>query len=176
MAHLYSVDVETTGLDPKTCSIVSIGAVDLQNNDNVFYQECRVFDGAEIAEQALKINGFSMEEVLDLNKQTEAEAIFKFFNWLKESPIMVAHNAAFDSSFIRQAALRAGAKNPFSFRTIDIHSLAYMGMLQKSLIIPKSLSLNAALEAFGFDKEPTPHNALTGAKCNTRLFNQIRRS
>ena len=37
----------------------------------------------------------------------------------------------------------------------------------------KSLSLNTCLKIFGLPREPDPHNALTGAKCNVALFNSV---
>lgn len=172
MNKLYAVDVETTGLDPKTSSIVSIGAVDIEVPERTFYIECSVWTGAEIYEGALKINGFTLEQVTT-NPVTEAEAIRKFFEWLEESPIMVAHNSGFDRGFIKCAAERAGVKDPFSFRTIDIHSIVYMHLLRLGKEIPSRLSLNECLQSFGLDKEPEPHIALTGAKCNQMLFKKV---
>ena len=45
------IDVETTGLDPKKYSIVSIGAVDFKKPMRTFYEECRIWDGAEVSEE-----------------------------------------------------------------------------------------------------------------------------
>ena len=42
------VDVETTGVDARKNSIVSIGAVDFENQKNQFYGECKIWEGAEI--------------------------------------------------------------------------------------------------------------------------------
>ena len=75
------VDVETTGVDSKKNSIVSIGAIDFSNPQNQFYQECRVWEGAEIAQQALYINGFTKEQITDKNKPTLKEAIESFIKW-----------------------------------------------------------------------------------------------
>jgi hypothetical protein len=33
--------------------------------------------------------------------------------------------------------------------------------------------LNACLEYFGLDREPDPHNALTGALCNASIYRKI---
>lgn len=176
MNKLFAVDVETTGLDPKVNSIVSIGAVDIEVPERSFYKECRPFEGAIIEDAALHVNGFTRE---DFEKQLldEAMLINHFFDWLDQqegTPIMVAHNSAFDKSFIAEAANRAGFKNPFSFRTIDIHSIVYMHLLRThGRVDVKSLSLNECLKSFGLDKEPDPHNALTGAKCNQQLFKKV---
>lgn len=172
MNRIYAVDVETTGLDPAIASIVSIGAVNIGDPEDTFYIECRAWEGADISDVALKINGFTREQIAG-QALNEAEAIQKFFDWLQDSPIMMAHNAGFDRSFVEHAAKRAGMKNPFSFRTIDIHSIVYLHMQRKRHKIPARLSLNECLQYFGHEKEPDPHNALTGAKCNQIIYRSV---
>ena len=86
------VDVETTGLNPKENSIVSIGAVDLSDPKRQFYIENRIWNGAAIYlgngllgyQPALSINGFSLEEINDGKKPALDEAMMKFINWAKE--------------------------------------------------------------------------------------------
>ena len=175
MKKLIAVDVETSGLDPKESSLLSIGAVDIANPGNTFYVECRAWEGAYISSTALKINGFTEEQIQSFDK-SESEAIASFFDWLNqfpEKPMMVAHNASFDRDFIAEAAKRAELKTPFDFRTIDIHSITFMNMLCRRSTIPGRLGLNQCLEHFGLPKEPTPHNALTGAQCNADILMKI---
>lgn len=172
MKTYYAIDVETTGLDPKESSIVSIGAVDIETDDT-FYEECQAWDGAYISKTALKINGFDESDITDETKVTEAQMIENFFDWLREKPMMIAHNAAFDRDFVQAAADRAGLKNPLGFRTIDIHAITQVEMLKVHATIPGVLGLNQCLKYFHMPAEPTPHNALTGAKCNAAIFNQI---
>ena len=57
------VDVETTGIDSQKHSIASVGALDFGEPQSQFYQECRIWEGAEVTLQALKVNGFSEEEL-----------------------------------------------------------------------------------------------------------------
>lgn len=173
MKNLYAVDVETTGTDARRHSLLSVGVVSLEDPTKTFYEECRIWDGASIEKEALDVNGFTGLEAIDPNKQSEAELVSKLREWLGPSPIMVAHNAAFDRDFIGEAFKRAGGYTPFSFRTIDIHSIVYMHLLRTKKDIPKSLSLNNCLKAFGLPAEPNPHNALTGAQCNVALLNSV---
>ena len=170
--NYYAIDVETSGLDPKESSLLSIGAVDMETGDT-FYEECQAWDGAYISKTALKINGFDEEDIYDESKMTEAAMIDAFFDWLREKPMMIAHNAAFDRDFIAAAADRAGIKNPMSFRTIDIHSIVQVKMIKNKWKVPTNLSLNECLKYLHMPKEPTPHNALTGAKCNAAIFKKI---
>jgi len=60
---MIALDVETTGLDPKTCSIVSLGAVDTDNPENQFYDECGAWEGAHLSDEALALPGFRREEL-----------------------------------------------------------------------------------------------------------------
>jgi len=170
--NYYAIDVETTGLNPQESSLASIGAVDIETGDT-FYEECQAWDGAYISSTALKINGFTEENLSDESKLTEALLVIKFLDWLREKPMMIAHNAAFDRDFIAAAAERAGAKNPLSFRTIDIHAITQIEMLKCKYDVPTVLGLNKCLNYFHLPSEPTPHNALTGARCNADIFNII---
>ena len=175
MKNLYAVDVETTGTDAQKHSILSVGVVSLSDPTQYFYGECRIWDGARIEQEALAVNGFSALEAIDPNKQSESDLVKELYKWLPEKSglIMVAHNAAFDRDFIREAFNRAEGYTPFSFRTIDVHSIVYMHLLRNKKDIPKNLSLNNCLKAFGLPPEPNPHNALTGAQCNVALFNSV---
>lgn len=167
---IISVDVETTGVDAEKNSIVSIGAVDTGNPENTFYMECNVWDGAEINDTALRVNGFERVDIIENpDKVSEAEAIKEFFRWCRKvhhKPMMLGHNVHFDHGFVNAAADRAGAISPFNFRSLDLHSIAAVKLfLDKGELPPEALSLNEILVALGLPREPDPHNALTGAQC-----------
>lgn len=169
---LYAIDVETSGLDPFTSSILSIGAVDIQNPKRTFYAECRPFPGAEVHEGALNVNGFT-EDYLAALPNDEASVIKEFFVWLSYPPMLLAHNAKFDHSFLQAAADRASLPNPFGFRSVDIHSIVHAHMVSHQHPVPKKLSLNECLAYAGLPPEPNPHNALTGAQCNYEIYQFI---
>jgi DNA polymerase III epsilon subunit-like protein len=165
------VDVEASGTDEYKHSIVSVGALDLANPTNRFYEECRVWDGAHIMDEAMAVNGFTKEEVTDPKKQSEADLIHSFLHWSDglEERTLAGQNVSFDRDFLKAAAERAGHTEwPFAFRTIDTHTLCYMHMVQRGLQPPvvlkrSALNLDAVLNYCGIPEEPRPHNALTGA-------------
>ena len=103
------VDVETTGIYPEKNSIVSIGALDFSNPQNQFYKECRIWEGAEISDKALEINGFTKNEITSLDKSSLEETVFKFIEWTKniEDQTLAGHNVWFDALFLRDALNRA---------------------------------------------------------------------
>lgn len=173
---LYAIDVETTGLNHRDSSLVSIGAVEIMDPTNRFYMECNVWKGSLVEDVALKINGFSHTDITDNpDKVSEAEMITAFVEWVtqKNAPMMVAHNASFDRDWVAAACNRAAIKNPFEFRTIDIHSIMYAHLMRLGKDVPGRLSLNACLELCGLPKEPNPHNALTGAECNYFIYRHV---
>ena len=166
------LDVEASGVNYEKHSIVSIGALDFDNPNDQFYDECRVWDGAQIDPEALEVNGFTKEELLDTKKKTEAEIVRAFIAWVqsKRDWTIVGQNPSFDRDFIRAAAARAHIDFPLAYRTIDTHTLAYMHMVKHGITPPfdkekhrTSLNLDAVLNYVGIPEEPSPHNALTGA-------------
>jgi DNA polymerase III epsilon subunit-like protein len=177
------LDVETTGLVPEKHSILSLGALDLDDPTNQFYEECQVWDGADIEDGALAINGFSREEITGQGsgKQTEAGLIASFVAWATDRPkdrTLAAQNVSFDLEFVQAACKRAGIECPFAKRTIDVHTVAWMHMTQRGIETPlknghSAINLDAALRYCGIPEEPKPHNALTGAYCHAEVIARI---
>ena len=175
------VDVEASGVEPWKHSIVSLGALDFANPTNRFYEECRVWDGAHIMDDALKVNGFTKEQITDTNKQSEADLIHAFLHWSEglEERTLVGQNVSFDRDFLRHAAERAGHTEwPFAYRTLDTHTMAYMHMIERGLQPPvrsrrSALDLDAVLNYCGIPEEPHPHNALTGALSHAEVVARL---
>jgi len=175
------LDVESTGLNPERCSILSIGAVDLEEPTNQFYDECHIWDGAHVTDEALSINGFTKEEIVSLDKKSEAELIASFIAWATDRPLdrtLAAQNVSFDLEFVQAAALRAGLESPFAKRTLDVHTLVWMHMTKRGIIPPlnhhhSAINLDAGLAYTGVPAEPKPHNALTGALCHAEVIARV---
>ncbi len=177
------IDVEASGTESHKHSIVSVGALDFENPQNRFYEECRVWDGAHIMDEALAVNGFTREYVTDPKKQSEADLIHGFLQWAEsvKERTLAAQNVSFDRDFLKAAAERAGHTNwPFSYRTVDIHSLAYMHMITRGLQPPvdpvkchSTLDLDQVLVYCGIPMEPMPHNALTGALLHAEVISRL---
>ncbi len=177
------VDCEMSGLDANKNSIVSIGAVDFDNPSRQLYEECRVWDGAHIEEEALAVCGFSREEVLDPAKQSEADAVHKFIAFAEgmSDTTIAGQNVFTDTGFLKAAAVRAGHTAwPFAHRILDIHSFCFEHMVKRGVTPPidpvkkhSALNLDAVLQYCGIPEEPKPHNALTGAKCNAEVISRL---
>ena len=147
------------------------------------YEECRVWDGARINDEALVVCGFTRKQITDPSKQSEADLVHKFAAWAESSSdrTLAGQNVSFDRDILQAAAVRAKHTAwPFAHRTIDSHSLAWMHMVKRGLIPPvdpvkkhSALNLDAILLYCGIPEEPTPHNALTGAKCHAEVISRL---
>jgi len=178
------VDCEMTGLEPGIHSIVSVGAVDLGRPERQLYEECRAWDGAKIEDEALAVNGFSREQILDLAKQSEGDLVHAFIIFAEgmADTTLAGQNVFTDLYFLKAAAQRAGHTAwPFAHRIIDVHTLAWEHMVKRGVTPPvdaqkchSALNLEAICIYCGIPKEPQPHNALGGAKvsaeCIVRLL------
>jgi DNA polymerase III epsilon subunit-like protein len=175
------VDIEASGTEHDKHSIVSIGALDFANPSNRFYEECRIWDGAHIMDEALAVCGFSREQITDPAKPTEAEIVRSFLDWSDElaERTLAGQNVSFDRDFLKSAAERAGHTDwSFAFRTIDTHTLCYMHMINRGQQPPvrhrrSALDLNTILRYVGLPDEPKPHNALTGALSHAEAISRL---
>jgi DNA polymerase III epsilon subunit-like protein len=176
------VDGEFSGLHYEKHSLVSLGALDLENPTNQFYAECRIWDGAHIDPDGLAVNGFSEAEVTDKNKMTEAELVRNFIGWSASvnDRTLAGQNVSADRDMLKAATMRAGFEWNFAYRTIDTHSLCFMHMVKAGLQPPfdaehhrSALNLDAVLNYCGIPAEPEPHNALTGAKSHAEVISRL---
>ena len=170
------VDVETTGQDPRKNAIISIGAVDFNNPENTFYEECCIWDKAEIDDKALEINGFSKDKLNDQTKRSEVVLLTEFLTWADKckSKIIAGNNCWFDWYFLYYAVQRY----PYlewiiSHRVIDLHSLCYAHHLKRKIKLPEKLIPDLILKYVVLHEEPKPHNALTGAKMEAEAFSRL---
>jgi len=176
------VDTECSGLRPERHSILSIGALDFRNPENRFYGECRVWDGAHIMEDALAVNGFSEAEATDVDKQSEAELVKAFLAWTQDLPerTLTGQNVSYDRNMLMAAAERASLNWNLAYRTIDVHTLAWMHIIKSSGVPPvdaehkrSQLNSKAVLNYCGLPKESDPHNALTGALWHAEVTSRL---
>lgn len=174
------VDVEASGINPYKHSLVSVGAVHFENPSYQFYGECRIWDGADVMDDAMAVNGFTRDQINDPLKQTDEALVESFLAWMEKVPeyTICGQNPSFDRDFLAVTAARYHINWPFAFRTIDTHTVGYMHFLLHGIPPPtakkhSALDLDAILKYVGLPEEPTPHNALTGAKVEAEAFSRL---
>jgi DNA polymerase III epsilon subunit-like protein len=172
------LDIEASGTNYEKHSIVSIGAVDFNDPTRRFYEECKIWDGAHVMDGALKVNGFTLEQINDATKQTEAELVSRFLKWTEslQDRTMTGQNISFDRDMLRAGAERAGLNWTLAYRSLDTHTMCWMHMIKAGFPAPidvkhkrSSLNLDAVLAYCGIPEEPHPHNAQTGALCHAEV-------
>ena len=177
------IDVEASGTEASKHSIVSVGALDFGNPTNRFYEECRIWDGAHVEDEALKVNGFTKVQITNSGKQSEADLVHLFLAWSEsvDERTFAGQNVSFDRDFLKAGAQRAGhTKWSFAHRTIDTHTLCYMHMINNGLQPPvdkkkkhSALNLDTVMRYCGLRNEPEPHNALTGALSHAEVISRL---
>ncbi len=174
------VDIETTGINPQKNSIISIGAVNFKHPKKKFYSECKIFEGAEINLESLKINGFTKAEISFENKdkKTLRNALIEFLDWVKEQrdsdAIIAGQNPSFDRDFLIYTCERYQIRFPFTFRTIDLNTLTAFYIIKNNINTKiNSLNTNRIYTLLGMPEEPNPHNALTGAIMEAEAFSRL---
>lgn len=173
-------DIEATGIDYTKHSLLSIGAVDFNNPERQFYGECRMWEGASIMSDALVVNGFTKEECIDPKKQTLRELMENFLKWIEEceDKTLGGQNPSFDRDFLNNSFGRSSIGWHFSYRTLDLNSMAYMDMVRRGIPVQHKndradLSLDTILKYVGLPPEPKPHHGLTGARMEAEAFSRI---
>lgn len=173
-------DIEASGLDPKKHSILSIGAIEFEHPERRFYGECRMWDGAGIMSDAIKVNGFTKEGCVDPEKQSLKELMDNFLLWVDscEDKTLGGKNPSFDRDFLNDSFARSHIGWHFAYRTLDLTSMAYMDMVKRNIAVPTKnnradISLDSLLVYLGIPEEPKPHNALNGALYEAEAFSRL---
>ncbi|MGN1047811.1 MAG: PolC-type DNA polymerase III [Eubacteriales bacterium] len=105
-------DIETTGLSVVACGITEIGAVKIKDGQVIDKFNTFVDPERPIPEEITKLTGITDEMVKGAPKA--GEAIRAFFDFTGDD-LLIAHNAGFDTGFIRHFAAENGMKfeNPY---------------------------------------------------------------
>jgi DNA polymerase-3 subunit epsilon len=100
------LDIETTGLSvPRGDRVIELGAVAVEDGCIVDEIASLIDSGASINYPAFRVHGISAEMLV--GKPTSREIWPLFREFVGEAPL-VAHNAPFDSGFVRSELSRLG--------------------------------------------------------------------
>jgi len=139
-----------------------------------------MWDGAKIMPDAITVNGFTEAECRNPDKGSLQDLVANFYHWIEqcEDKTLAGQNVSFDRDFLNDSFSRSNMSWHFSFRTLDLHSMAYMDATKRGFPIAhkndrSDLSLDTILKYLGLPEEPKPHHALNGAKYEAECFSRI---
>ena len=160
-------DVETTGLNPVSDRLISIGAVEVIAGNirmgSAFEVVLRQSDASPDAN--ILIHG--IDGTTQLSGQDPAAAILQFFDYAAQAPLVGFH-AGFDKVMIDRAAKSAVGTAPFN-DWLDLARLAPALFPEQGL---KDHALDLWLEKFGITNYAR-HNALADALSTAQLLQVV---
>jgi DNA polymerase-3 subunit epsilon len=173
-----SYDVETTSLphwnkpldDPAQPRMVQLGAVmaDREFNETSCIKLLISPDGWSIPEEVTKIHGITTEHAQAYGIPIKA-ALIVFMEFVKRSPVHVAHNHAFDAFIIRSEIARLGSDD----RGLDRPGIRVVDSMKTGATLmpdgrwPKLQALHEHLLGWAF---PDSHDGLQDSRACLRCL------
>jgi DNA polymerase-3 subunit alpha (Gram-positive type) len=153
------LDVETTGLSPRTSRVCEVALVGFQRGCRVSHFSSLVNPGLPIPPETTKIHGITDAMVAGSPAFPElAPRIIA----LLEGSVIVAHNAEFDLSFIEMEFSRAGLNLP-QLPVIDtLHIARHLGGFSNNRLGTIAKELDISAENW--------HRALSDVEITRKIF------
>ncbi len=152
-------DIETTGFSPENNSIIEIGAVKVVNGEVVDKFSTFVNPGEPIPYRITQLTTITDKMVEDA--PYISEVLPKFLDFIGDNAL-VAHNARFDTGFIKQKASDLGIETDFTFLDTMEMAMALLPELGRFQLQQVAKALKVPLE--------THHRAVDDAGCTAGIF------
>ena len=163
MREYVSLDLETTGLEPKKDRIIEIGAVKIRDGQIQETYATLVDPQTKIPERITELTGISSQMVE--GKPFGQEAVKGLLDFCGELPLL-GHNIMFDYSFVKHSAVNMGMD--FEKKGMDTLKLA-----RNLLPDLESKSLQNLRQYYHLPQEEA-HRALEDALTTFRLYERLR--
>lgn len=162
MNSYVAVDLETTGLNPKTDKITEIGAVKVVDGQVTAQLHTLVDPRRLLEEDIIQLTGIS-DEMLE-NAPGIEEVIGKVVDFCDGFPLL-GHRIMFDYSFLKRAAINVG----LGFEKEGIDTLT---LCRKFMPEGEKKNLGAACRYFHIEMG-TAHRALSDAQAASGLYQEL---
>ena len=186
---LIIFDVETSGKDPKTCSIIQLGAVRFLKTGRLTSECFSIFvkPYTDIWEEEAEGIHKIKKEFLDVKGFGIYFALIQFERWIKKlgydfkDIYLAMWSNGFDTECLKEAYKNALVDMfPFHYRSFDIASFTRLYLAGYGMLPQKKQSLIRCCNVLNIDTVKPLHNALNDAvnagKILGYLYNKIRLS
>ena len=161
LENFVCVDLETTGLNPKTDRIIEIGMVKVREGKIVDQFSSLINPRQQLEERIEQITGITQKELE--NKPLQKEILPQILEFLEED-VLLGHRVLFDYSFLKRAF--TNEKIPFERKGIDTLKIA-----RKVVRDCESKSLPKLCSHYGIEYHP--HRALSDALATIELYRKL---
>lgn len=158
MNSYVSIDLETTGLNPKTDKIIEIGAVKVEDGKITERFSAYVNPGRKLEQRIIELTGIRDEDLSDA--PVMEEILPGLLPFLGDLPFL-GHSILFDFSFLKKAAVNQ--KMTFEKTGVDTLKIA-----RKYLQSLESRSLDFLCEYYSIPHQA--HRALADAEATANLY------
>lgn len=171
------IDIETTDSEADLGDVVQIGAMVL-NEDLSVGADFSTFIkplSAHRSKRAMEVNGIP-DHILDMSPEPN-EALDAFERWAFEAsgsdrPLLAAWGTYFDVTFLRQFYKKIGRKWPFSYRCLDLKSIAIWEVSKKGGDTAAG-GVDTFLNILGLKFDGREHDALDDIRNTLRIIQNL---
>ncbi len=175
MKLISLVDLETTGLDPRTCEILEVAVIvfdkDTFEIKTTYEAKVKPMHIETASEKALLINGYNEEEWRNAQSLTE---VMTRVAAITMGTQLLAQNVVFDYGFLEAAEHQTGITLGFHRPNLDLPSIAWAVIPHEKV---QSWSLKTLCAFLHIPPEDKVHRAMGGASSAynvyTKLMNKI---
>lgn len=164
MDSYIAIDLETTGLSPKTDRILEVGAVCVVDNEITGELHLFADPGRSIPERITELTGIT--ETMLSEAVSQEEVIRQIVEFCGDE-VLLGHNILFDYSFLKRSAVNSGL--PFEHSGIDTLKIA-----RRFLPDIKSRRLSCLCEYYHIETE-NHHRAVDDAIAAKCLYDCLKR-
>ncbi len=163
-------DVETTGLSPINDRLTEIGAVKVRDLKVIDSFQTFVNPKRHIPEKITELTGITDEMVADA--PDEARAVADFMTFCGKNPVLIAHNANFDTSFLRNTFKRCNMQHEF----VTLDTLVLCRAMLPELAKHKLNLVAKHLKLGKFDHHRASDDACMLAKIYIALMERLKKN
>ncbi len=153
MNNYVVIDIETSGLDPKTSEIIKASALKVKNGEITERFSEFVKPGKTLPREVVQLTGINEKSLK--NARTAVDILPDLIKFIGDYPV-VAHNVGFHLKFVK-SALKKLKLPPIKNETVDTLVLAY-GKFSLENYALRTVAKSLAIDGSGMSDEEITFN------------------